>query len=146
VYRQGGDRGGESPDVKRIWDALGLRLAELSRNDPRLSAMRFYGGLQIIDIRPDSPADRSGLRKDDIVIGLERYATPKLSNVIWILDHPRVDEPPPSKLSFKFLRDGKQDSGDLKLAPGKVSSVGSRSDARQVGRPPSLFTNFARLP
>jgi beta-lactamase regulating signal transducer with metallopeptidase domain len=146
VHRQGGDHDGESPAAKRIWDALGLRFAELSRHDPRLSAMRFPGGLQIIDIRPESPADRSGLRKDDIVVGLERYATPKLSDVIWILEQPRVDEPPPSKLSFKFLRGGKQDSSDVKLAPSKVSSIGDPSDARHAGRRTSLFTIFARLP
>jgi len=122
VRRQGGERsadhnsdhGAEIPLTERIWDALGVRAKELDPQDPRLTTLRHRGGLQVTEIRPESPASQGGLRKDDILFGLDRYATLKLADVVRILDHPRVDGPT-LLLQFHVLRESKQVDGELKL-------------------------------
>jgi beta-lactamase regulating signal transducer with metallopeptidase domain len=111
----GGNRGAENPGVQRIWDVLGARVSELDRKDPRLTTLKYGGGLMITEVRPESPAGRSGLRKDDIIVGLDRYATPRLTDAVWILDQPRVDESHASPLRFHIVRDGALVFGHLKL-------------------------------
>jgi beta-lactamase regulating signal transducer with metallopeptidase domain len=118
VHRQSGDSGGESPDAKRIWDALGLRLAKISRSDALLVMSKYEGGLQVIEVRPDGPASRSGIQKNDVLVGLERYQTLKATDVFWLLDHLRVDQAPLSTLRFHVVRAGETIYGDLKLVPG----------------------------
>jgi beta-lactamase regulating signal transducer with metallopeptidase domain len=118
VHRQSGDSGGESPDAKRIWDALGLRLAKISRSDALLVMSKYEGGLQVIEVRPDGPASRSDIQKNDVLVGLERYQTLKATDVFWLLDHLRVDQAPLSTLRFHVVRAGETIYGDLKLVPG----------------------------
>lgn len=123
VHRQGGDhagdhskdRGAVDPGVQRIWDVLGVRVSELTPKDPRLSSLKYGGGLTVTEVRPEGPAGRSGLRKDDILVGLDRYATPRLVDIVWILDHPRLDDSPASPLRFHVVRDGEVVYGDMKL-------------------------------
>ncbi len=117
VHPQGGDRGGESADAKRIWDALGLRLAKISRSDALLATSKYEGGLQVIEVRPDSPTSGSGIQKNDVLVGLDRFQTIKVTDVFWILDHLRADEAPLSTLRFHVVRAGVTTYGDLKLVP-----------------------------
>lgn len=117
MHPQGGDRGGESADAKRIWDALGLRLAKISRSDALLATSKYEGGLQVIEVRPDSPTSGSGIQKNDVLVGLDRFQTIKVTDVFWILDHLRADEAPLSTLRFHVVRAGVTTYGDLKLVP-----------------------------
>jgi S1-C subfamily serine protease len=91
-----------------------VHLKELDRQDPRLATLRHRGGLQLTEIRPESPAGQGGLRKDDILFGLDRYATLELKDIVRILDYPRVDGPT-LLLQFHVLREGKQAEGELKV-------------------------------
>jgi beta-lactamase regulating signal transducer with metallopeptidase domain len=76
----------DDPLTRRIWESLGLRFKnEPTRNDNR--KFPYEGGLWIEEVRPDSPASRGSIKKDDVLIGIDDYATLELRNVLWILNH-----------------------------------------------------------
>jgi len=119
VLKESGGGDGENVSSQRIWDVLGLRLAETPRGDARLIKSKYEGGLQVIEVRPDSPASRSSIQKDDVLVGLDKWSTWKMKDVFWALGHPRVDDTPLSTLRFHVARAGDMLYGDLILTPGQ---------------------------
>jgi serine protease Do len=87
----------------RVWDALGLRLTPLSKGDGRLEGLPYTGGMMIVDVRKDSPASMSGIRKGDILVGLSSYETIKEDNVNYVLNH--SDSRGGSPLKFYIVRE-----------------------------------------
>ena len=74
-------------DSQRIWDVIGIRAVKIARTNPSLLNSKYEGGLQVLSIRPDSPAARSGIQARDVLVGLDRYQTVKSTDVSWVLDH-----------------------------------------------------------
>jgi serine protease Do len=74
-------------DSQRIWDVVGIRVLKIARSNPSLLNSKYEGGLQVLSIRPDSPAARSGIQPRDVLVGLDRYQTVKSTDVSWVLDH-----------------------------------------------------------
>lgn len=117
---------------ERIWQTLGLNL-EPREDDSIKRASPFRGGLAVIDVRPDSPADERGLVKGDVLVGLGRWEMRSLENVIYALEHLGQGDLPSiysegdllsdfaaPELSFHILRDGKVLVGRMPLAPSKA--------------------------
>jgi len=76
---------GEDP-AKLIWDTLGVKLRPLPRDE--LPTTRYRGGMQVTEIRKDSPAAEAKLRNDDIIAGIHHWETISVENVVFVLNHP----------------------------------------------------------
>jgi serine protease Do len=79
------------PESQRVWDTIGIRVLRIARNNPVLVNSKYEGGLQVISVRPDSPAARSGIQQRDVLVGLDRYQTVKMTDVSYVLDHHEAD-------------------------------------------------------
>ena len=128
--------------LQRPWDILGLRLSELSNTDVRLdpdwqrmqwqrlqrkdgqelanpmfhpTSSKYEGGLNVINVRPDSPAARSEIQPNDILVGMERWQTLTVKDVVWILDHSQVVADP-TKLRLLIVRGGGPISVDVTIS------------------------------
>ncbi len=71
----------------RTWDAIGLKLSPLTKGDSRLEGLPYSGGMMVVDVRKESPAAQSGIRKGDILVGLSSYETVKENDVTYVLNH-----------------------------------------------------------
>ena len=70
---------------------------------------QYRGGLPIIEVRESSPDRQKGLRKGDILVGLDKWETTSIDNVLWILNE--VEKNRPSNradpgLKFYVTREG----------------------------------------
>jgi serine protease Do len=79
------------PESQRIWESVGIRVLKIARSNPMLLNSKYEGGLQVVLVRPDSPAARSGIQQRDVLVGLDRYQTVKMTDVSYVLDHHETD-------------------------------------------------------
>jgi serine protease Do len=79
------------PESQRIWEAIGIRVLRIARTNPILMNSKYEGGLQVLSVRADSPAARSGIQERDVLVGLDRYQTVKMTDVAYVLDHHETD-------------------------------------------------------
>ena len=77
----------QKKNIEKIWKILGLKLAILPNNDSRLTKTKYHGGMQVIAIRKNSPADSNEIHKGDILVGLHIWETISYENVAFVLDH-----------------------------------------------------------
>jgi serine protease Do len=96
---------------QRIWDTIGIRVLKIARTDPSLVSSKYEGGLQVVSVRADSPAARSGIQQKDVLVGLDRYQTVKTTDVAWVLDHHETDF-----VRFHVYRSNDTLYGDMSLA------------------------------
>jgi serine protease Do len=104
----------------RIWELLGIRLAEIPRTNAKLVNSTYKGGLEVVAVRVGSPAAMGGMQQRDVLVGLGRYATLHLKDVRWILDDHQSDNfspDHPSGLRFHIVRSNETLYGDMNLAP-----------------------------
>jgi len=87
----------------RTWEAVGLRLAALVKGDSRLEGLPYTGGMMVTDVRKESPASQSGIRKGDILVGLSSYETVKENDVSYVLTH--ADTRGGSPVKFYIVRE-----------------------------------------
>jgi serine protease Do len=98
-----------------IWQKLGLRLRPVGGDVVKRSMPQFRGGLVVVEVRPDSPADRSGLQRGDILVGLHKFEMLSNENVYYVLNQPDAAGSQPLKfyvLRNNQLQDGKFQIGD----------------------------------
>jgi len=96
---------------------LGLSLQPLPATESwKLEKSRHKRGMSIAKIEPGSPAERSGVHAGDILIGLEKWETASIENVIWILNY--VDHPLSGRdngpIRYLIVRDGEEREGFIK--------------------------------
>ncbi len=89
----------------RVWEALGLRLSALPKGDSRLSGLPYSGGMTVTDVRKDSPAAQSGIRRGDILVGLSSYETVKENDVNYVLNNAETRGAAPVKFYIVRERD-----------------------------------------
>ncbi len=97
-------------DSQRIWDTIGIRVLKIARTNPSLMNSKYEGGLQVVSVRPDSPAARSGIQQRDVLVGLDRYQTVKTTDVAWVLEHHETDY-----VRFHVYRSNDTLYGDMSL-------------------------------
>jgi serine protease Do len=56
----------EHGKVRRAW--LGISIGELDANAARRLKLKTRSGVRVIDVRQDSPAEKGGLKSDDVII------------------------------------------------------------------------------
>ena len=99
--------------AERVWRQLGLRCAPLNAEAVARTHPQLRGGLAVVDVRPDSPAEKAGLKAGDILIGLHLWEMLSLDNVVYVLNHPSRSSFEP--LRFYILRAGQVHRGSIPL-------------------------------
>ena len=99
------------PESQRIWESIGIRVLKIARSNPVLMNSKYEGGLQVLSVRPDSPASRSGIQQRDVLVGLDRYQTVKTTDVAYVLDHHETDY-----VRFHVYRSNDTLYGDMALS------------------------------
>lgn len=85
------------------WDVLGLELKPISADDfQQTHENRYRGGLTVLAVRPNSPADAQGIRSGDVLVGMHVWETVSLDNISYILGRPDFTTINP--LKFYILR------------------------------------------
>lgn len=97
----------------QCWRTIGVRVADVAPAQLGEYRNRYRGGMRIADTPPDSPAARSGIKPDDILLGLHVWETVNLENVAHVLQHPKLASDDPVK--FYVLRGHDIRSGSLRL-------------------------------
>jgi serine protease Do len=98
----------------RVWSTLGLRLASMDEDIFKQLNTRYRGGLQVVAVRPDSPAALQGIRRGDVLVGMHIWETISLDNVAYILD--REDLAKLDPVVFYIVRGTDTLYGHLRLA------------------------------
>lgn len=83
---------------------LGVHLVSLNTQQRRLIGKRYNGGLQIASVTRGSRAERHGIRKGDVLLGLDSYETLNDRNLSFILQDSRLRKL--KSLSFQIFRQG----------------------------------------
>lgn len=106
-------------DTDRFWTQLGVRLIKLAPSEKiQLAGTRHKEGMRIIDVKIDGPAHQSGIRKGDILVGLEKWETASVDNIIWILDrfgNQQIATDTPNQIKFLIVRSKEERVGSMQL-------------------------------
>jgi serine protease Do len=102
-----------TPDEERIWQVLGIRLGPAPSDKVQTVAPRFNGGLRVLDVRANSPAQQEKIYKGDILCGLHIWQTENVNNVMYVLNHTELNTFGP--LRFYVVRDSQTLYGHLKV-------------------------------
>lgn len=118
-------------DSDRFWSQLGLRLIALPNSEKsQLGTTRHREGMKVLDVRSDGPAALNGIRKGDILVGLEKWETASVANITWILNHVAtqpVATETPNQIRFLIVRAKEERSGVLQLSqtPPRTAAIGN---------------------
>ena len=98
----------------RMWTILGLRLAPMDETAFKELGTRYRGGLQVIAVRPESPAAQQGIRRGDVLVGMHVWETISLENIAYILDRDDLTKFDP--MIFYIVRGSDTLYGHLRMA------------------------------
>jgi serine protease Do len=102
------------------WDLLGVKLKSIPAEEFRRSReTRYRGGLEIVAVRPNSPAASQGIVPGDILVGMHVWETASIDNVAYILKRPDFAKLNPVK--FFILRGDETLYGFFSAAPTKTA-------------------------
>ncbi|RLS57908.1 MAG: PDZ domain-containing protein [Planctomycetota bacterium] len=88
----------------KSWEVLGLRLSGVPSGASLLANQPYHGGLVVTEVRGGSPAETTGIKKGDVLVGLHVWETVKQEDVDYVLTSP--DGKAVNPLKFYILRDG----------------------------------------
>lgn len=87
----------------QAWELLGLELEPIPGDEFRQRYnTRYRGGLTVVAVRPGSPADKQGIRRGDVLVGMHIWETISLENVSYIIN--RSDFAALGPVKFFILR------------------------------------------
>ena len=95
------------------WNRLGVRLTPVASEIVHKRNSDYQGGLEILAIRPGSPALKQGIRRGDILLGLHKWETISLNNLAFIFGNDDFHSNQPVK--FYILRDRETLFGTISL-------------------------------
>jgi serine protease Do len=104
-----GDATGLPADT--VWRRLGMRLQGVGGESVTRTHPQLRGGLMVLEVRPDSPAERAGIQRLDVLVGLHQWEMLNLDNVLFVLNHPDLATFQPMR--FYILRSGQVHRGWL---------------------------------
>jgi len=97
----------------RCWELFGLKLETAETGFP-MPGQPYRGGMRIVAVRPQSPADLNGIHSGDILVGLHIWETVSNENIEYVLNHPQLQALGP--LKFYIVRQGETLFGHFRLA------------------------------
>jgi serine protease Do len=97
-----------------VWRKMGVRLQPVNSDVVARSSPQLHGGLTVVEVTPGGVADRSGILRGDILVGLHLWETLSLDNAAFVLSHPDLNSFSP--LTFYVLRNGQVRRGTLQPA------------------------------
>ncbi len=95
------------------WSQLGIRLTPIPAATFRKYNSRYRGGLKVAAVREDSPAERHGIRRGDVLVGMHKWETISEDNVAYILNSAEFKATQPFR--FYILRNGETLYGNMRL-------------------------------
>lgn len=120
--RLAGTEPGAGASADFVWTKLGVRLRPVGADAVKRamppvdrSTPQFRGGLIVTEVRADSPAERCGVQRGDILVGLHKFEMLSNENVQYVLNQTEVSGSQPLKfyvLRNNQLQDGKFQIGD----------------------------------
>ena len=94
-------------EARHAW--IGIRGIDVSVDDQH--GMGVVGGVEIVSVLDQSPADAGGLRRGDVILSLEHEEVLSMTDLIVTLR----DHPPGRAIPMSYLRDGEIRSCELVL-------------------------------
>ncbi len=96
------------------WDALGIEVVALDHETMQRINNTYEGGLRIVQVRPNSSAERENLRVGDILVAMDKWKTESVANLNYILRDPEVQ----TRKYFKFyiFRNAEPLFGQIRVA------------------------------
>ena len=79
--------------VRRAFIGLSATTVPLARRVARFLEVDQASALRVLEVPPDSPAQRAGLRADDTIIGIDGLAVTTVDELHRLLDHSRIGKP-----------------------------------------------------
>ncbi|MCR5162902.1 MAG: trypsin-like peptidase domain-containing protein [Thermoguttaceae bacterium] len=93
-------------DEEIVWKQLGILTSSVAGSTMTIAGNRKYnGGLLVQNVRANSPAARQGIQNGDILLGILRWETLSLENVIFVLEQPEIRRA--EQVKFLLVRNGK---------------------------------------
>ncbi|MBL8827174.1 MAG: PDZ domain-containing protein, partial [Planctomycetaceae bacterium] len=96
----------------QVWDTLGLKLEQAPASRFQGSRSPYRGGMTVVDVRPDGPAAKQGIRRGDVLVGMHLWETVSTENVQYVLNHADLGHDP---VKFFILRGSETRFGHLQL-------------------------------
>ena len=100
------------------WEMLGMKLSPMPESQFSKLGTRYRGGLSVSAVRTDSPAARQGIRRGDILVGMQRWQTTKMADVSYVLARPELGRLEP--LKFYIVRGSETLCGQLTVAQRRI--------------------------
>ncbi|MFN0055619.1 MAG: trypsin-like peptidase domain-containing protein [Planctomycetales bacterium] len=100
--------------ASKSWNLLGVKLDKASPAQLESFRSRYRGGMKVLDVRPSSPASRHGIRRGDILVGLDKWETVKHEDIQYILNQTRTTDGD-APLKFYVVRGQEVLFGNLNL-------------------------------
>ena len=97
--------------AEAVWRKLGVRLQPVRAEQVARTSSQLHGGLAVLDVEPNGLADRSGIQRGDVLVGLHTWETLTADNVAFVLNHPDLASFQP--ISFYIIRAGQIRRGRL---------------------------------
>lgn len=76
--------------VRRAFIGLSATTVPLARRVARFLDVEQASALKVLEVQPGSPAQRAGLRADDLLIGIDGLAVGSVDELHRLLDHSRI--------------------------------------------------------
>ena len=113
---------GMTNDALTIWNVLGLELANISADEFKQKyTSQYRGGLRVTRVREGSPAYEQGIEPGDALIGLHKWETLSIDNVMYILT--KNDLSTISPLKFLIIRNQNVLYGTMTLPNSNIKVV-----------------------
>lgn len=106
--------GGVKADNDPVWNLLGLKLKPIPSKQFQQYRSRYRGGLTVLEVRPDGPAAKQGIRRGDVLVGMHVWETISLNDVSYVLNRDDFSDLDP--LKFYILRDNETLFGHMTVS------------------------------
>ena len=97
-----------------IWSKMGVKALPVGANLVNTADKQLRGGLWLSDVAAGSAAQKAGMQRGDILLGLHQWEALTLDNVTFVLQHKDLGTFNPMKVFF--VRDGRVREGVMTIA------------------------------
>jgi serine protease Do len=104
---------GSSGLAELVWRKAGFRLQSVTADAVSRTNPPLHGGMMVLEVHPNGAADRAGIQRGDVLVGLHQWETLSLDNVAFVLNH--GDLASFSPLTFYILRGGQVRRGAMSV-------------------------------